>query len=103
MKEALEHARNHLGHNFYVEENVPISLLLANFVMESQAYEEELKKLTTKNSKLMEELTNKSYEADELQTQLNVKQEELKQLTIEVSESHLRMEKILEERNTLLK
>lgn len=60
----MEHARNHLGHDFYVEENVPVSLLHANFVMESQAYEEELKKITPKNSELMEELMNKIYEAD---------------------------------------
>lgn len=61
--------------------------------MESQAYEEELKKLTTKNSELMEELTTRIYESDELQVQCDIKQEEIKQMTIEVSESHLKMEK----------
>lgn len=89
----MEHAKTHLGHDFYVEENVPVSLLQANFVMESHAYEEELKTLTTKNSKIMEKLTNKIYEANELQMQLDVKQEELKQMTIEISKSNLRMEK----------
>lgn len=54
----MDHARNHPRHDFYVEENVPVSLLQANFVMESQAYEEVLKKLTMKNTEIMEELTN---------------------------------------------
>lgn len=76
-----------------MEESVPVSLMQGNFVMESQAYEEEVKKLTVRNSELMEELTNKIYEADDLKTQLDVKQEELKQLTMEVFEVHLRMEK----------
>lgn len=48
----MEHARNHLGHDFYVEENVPVSLLQANFVMESHAYEEELKNSLQKTQKL---------------------------------------------------
>lgn len=54
----MDHARNHPRHDFYVEENVPVSLLQANFIMESQAYEEVLKKLTMKNTEIMEELTN---------------------------------------------
>lgn len=58
LEEAMDHARNHPRHDFYVEENVPVSLLQANFVMESQAYEEVLKKLTMKNTEIMEELTN---------------------------------------------
>lgn len=93
LEEAMEHARKHIGYNFYVEESVPVSLMQANFVMESQVYEEEVKNLSYKNAELTEELAKKIYEADDLQTQLRVKQEDLVQLAMEISESNLKVER----------
>lgn len=61
--------------------------------MESQVYEEEVKNLSYKNAELTEELAKKIYEADDLQTQLRVKQEDLVQLAMEISESNLKVER----------
>lgn len=57
LEDAIEHAGKYLGHNFYIEENIPADLSHANFVLESQGYEEEIAKLVTKNAELTMELT----------------------------------------------
>lgn len=38
IEDAIEHARNHLGRDFYIEENTLVDLLHANFILESQSY-----------------------------------------------------------------
>lgn len=48
----MAYARSNLGYDFYIEENAPVSLLQANFTLESQAYEKEVKQLSIKNKEL---------------------------------------------------
>lgn len=84
IEDAIEHARNHLGHDFYIEENTLVDLLHANFVLESQSYEEEITKLLTKNAELIMEVTPKTFEIDELKTTLATKQKELTQMASEI-------------------
>lgn len=57
MEEALEYAREKLGYDSYVEESTLVSLMQANYVMETQIQEEEITKLTIKNAELTMELT----------------------------------------------
>lgn len=93
IEDAIEHARNHLGHDFYIEENTLVDLLHANFVLESQSYEEEITKLLTKNAELIMEVTPKTFEIDELKTTLATKQKELTQMASEISDSNLMIER----------
>lgn len=93
LDEALEHAREHIGYDFHVEESVPVSLLQANFIMESQEYEEERKRLNQKNNELTVELTRKINEVDDLRIKLDEKQGELELLVMKLSERTLRIER----------
>lgn len=53
MEDASQFAREKLGPNFYIEEDASsTSLAYANFILENQTHEEELKKLTIKNAEL---------------------------------------------------
>lgn len=71
-----------IGHEFYIEEKIPVDVIQANFIMESQAHEEEVTRLSKKNEELTEELT-----------QLYEKQEEIKQVAMELSENQLKSER----------
>lgn len=93
LEDAIEHAGKYLGHNFYIEENIPADLSHANFVLESQGYEEEIAKLVTKNAELTMELTSKSFEIDELKTKLIAKEKELTQMASEASDNNLMIER----------
>lgn len=62
--------REHIGHTFHIEESVLVSLLQANFAMESQIHEEEVNRLSLKNIELTAEPSNKDFEIDNLRTQL---------------------------------
>lgn len=94
----MKHARNHLGHDFYVEENTPVSLMHANYIMKNQIHEEEVKKLIIKNAEVTMELTLKIFEIDDLKTKLKVRQQELNQMALELSESNLKIEKYRKKR-----
>lgn len=91
LEEALEYARAHIGHDFYIEV-CSISLVQANFIMKSQEYEEEKKRLLQKNAELTEELTRKINEVDDGEIKLEEKQE-VEQLAMELSEKTLRIER----------
>lgn len=56
-------------------------------------HEEEIKKLTIKNAKLTMELTSRTFEIDELRTNLETQQQEINQMTMELSESNLKIER----------
>lgn len=74
MEDASQFSREKLGPNFYIEENASSSLEYENFVLENQTHEEELKKLTVKNSKLTMQLTAKIFEANDLRMKMGEKQ-----------------------------
>lgn len=93
MEEALEYAREKLGYDFYVEESTLVSLMQANYVMETQIQEEEITKLTIKNAELTMELTSNLFEIDDLKTKLEDKQQELNQVASKLSNSSLMVEK----------
>lgn len=89
----MAYARSNLGYDFYIEENAPVSLLQANFTLESQAYEKEVNQLSIKNKELSDELSKKIDEIDKLRIQIEERQTELEQLKHEASENSLRLEK----------
>lgn len=74
MEDASQFSMEKLGPNFYIEENASSSLEYENFVLENQTHEEELKKLTVKNSKLTMQLTAKIFEANDLRMKMGEKQ-----------------------------
>lgn len=89
----MEHAREKLGYDFYVEESTPVSLMHANYVIENQLHEEEVKKLTMKNAEITMDLTSKIFEINDLMTKLEAGQQELNQMAMELSEKELKIER----------
>lgn len=58
-----------------------------------QLHEEEVKKLTVKNVELTMQLTSKLFEADDIKTKLEAKQQELNQMTSQLSDNNLMIER----------
>lgn len=58
-----------------------------------QLHEEEVKKLIVKNVELTMQLTSKLFEADDLKTKLEAKQQEFNQMTSQLSDNNLMIER----------
>lgn len=58
-----------------------------------QLHEEEVKKLIVKNVELTMQLTSKLFEADDLKTKLEAKQKEFNQMTSQLSDNNLMIER----------
>lgn len=83
MEDALDHVRQTIGHNFYIEEGTPVELMQANYELESQIQQGEVTKFKEKNAELTELLNSRFYEIQQLQILLASKQEEVNHLTSE--------------------
>lgn len=56
LEEATEYAREHIGHNFAIEENPESSLHYANQILEKQIQDVEVTKVKEANKKLFEKI-----------------------------------------------
>lgn len=80
MEAALEYARQNFGPNYYVEHGTPVDLMQANYELENQLQEEEVRKLKELTKILEERAASRFYEIQELQIKWAEKEEEMAQI-----------------------